>query len=173
MSAKIKRTNDELKASRPTKEEVTKIPRLPISILVENVRSVHNVGSIFRSLYDGFGASKIYLTGYTACPPREDISKTALGADKVVPWEHYKNPIEMTKKILNQGISLILVEQTIKSKSTYLSKFSYYQCFIVGNEVTGLEELASLSENHVEIPEEYKAKLKCFCSNERHWLRIC
>ena len=96
MSAKIKRTNDELKASRPTEEEVTKIPRLPISILVENVRSVHNVGSIFRSA-DGFGANKIYLTGYTACPPREDISKTALGADKVVPWEHYKNPIEAAK----------------------------------------------------------------------------
>ncbi|MAN35925.1 MAG: RNA methyltransferase [Candidatus Marinimicrobia bacterium] len=152
MSAKIKRTNDELKASRPTEEEVTKIPRLPISILVENVRSVHNVGSIFRSA-DGFGANKIYLTGYTACPPREDISKTALGADKVVPWEHYKNPIEAAKKILNQGISLILVEQTIKSKSIYLSKFSYPICFIVGNEVTGVsEELASLSENHVEIP---------------------
>ena len=82
MSAKIKRTNDELKASRPTEEEVTKIPRLPISILVENVRSVHNVGSIFRSA-DGFGASKIYLTGYTACPPREDISKTALGAERL------------------------------------------------------------------------------------------
>ena len=103
MSAKIKRTNDELKASRPTEEEVTKIPRLPISILVENVRSVHNVGSIFRSA-DGFGASKIYLTGYTACPPREDISKTALGADKVVPWEHYKNPIEAEKKPLNQNL---------------------------------------------------------------------
>ena len=62
---RIKRTNDELKADRPTLEEVSFISRLPISILVENVRSVHNVGSIFRSA-DGFGASKIYLTGYTA-----------------------------------------------------------------------------------------------------------
>ena len=69
MSNRIKRTNDELKADRPSLEEVSKIPRLPISILVENVRSVHNVGSIFRSA-DGFGAEKIYLTGYTACPPR-------------------------------------------------------------------------------------------------------
>ena len=74
MSDRIKRTNDELKADRPSIEEVANIPRLPISILVENVRSVHNVGSIFRSA-DGFGASKIYLTGYTACPPRDDFLK--------------------------------------------------------------------------------------------------
>lgn len=152
MNIKIKRTNDELKASRPTIDEIKKIPKLPISILVENVRSVHNVGSIFRSA-DGFGASKIYLTGYTACPPREDISKTALGADKVVPWEHFKNPTDAATKIIEEGVNLVLVEQTVKSKSIYLSKFSYPLCFIVGNEVEGVsDELASLANVHVEIP---------------------
>ena len=85
MSVKIKRTNDELKADRPTLEEVQNIPKLPISILVENVRSVHNVGSIFRSA-DGFGANMIYLTGYTAYPPRQDLAKTALGAENAVPF---------------------------------------------------------------------------------------
>ena len=79
MGKRIKRSNDELKAARPTIEEVEFIPRLPISILVENVRSVHNVGSIFRSA-DGFGAEKVYLSGYTAHPPREDLRKTALGS---------------------------------------------------------------------------------------------
>jgi len=152
MTTKIKRTNDELKASRPTKQEVKQIPRLPISILVENVRSVHNVGSIFRSA-DGFGANKVYLTGYTACPPRHDISKTALGADEVVPWEHYENPIDAAKKIISEGISLILIEQTIKSESIYLSKFSYPLCFIVGNEVDGVsDELSNLANQHIEIP---------------------
>ena len=152
MTTKIKRTNDELKASRPTEREIKQIPRLPISILVENVRSVHNVGSIFRSA-DGFGANKVYLTGYTACPPRDDISKTALGADKVVPWEHYENPIDAANKVINEGISLVLIEQTIKSKSIYLSKFSYPLCFIVGNEVSGVsDELSSLATQHIEIP---------------------
>ena len=136
MNIKIKRTNDELKASRPTEDEIKKIPKLPISILVENVRSVHNVGSIFRTA-DGFGASKVYLTGYTACPPREDISKTALGADKVVPWEHFENPIDAAKQILKDGITLVLVEQTVESKSIYLSKSSYpsgiWIEFICGN----------------------------------------
>ena len=152
MSNRIKRTNDELKADRPSIEEVKKIPRLPISVLVENVRSVHNVGSIFRSA-DGFGADKIYLTGYTACPPREDLSKTALGSEKVVPWEHFKNPMDAAKKILKQGISLVLLEQTVKSKPIYDIAWNFPVCFIVGNEVTGVsEELSDMADIHAEIP---------------------
>ena len=100
---KIKRTNDELKACRPTLEEVSFIPKLPISILVENVRSVHNVGSIFRSA-DGFGAEKIYLTGYTAYPPRDDLHKTALGAEDSVDWEYHEDTLIIARKIKSEGI---------------------------------------------------------------------
>ena len=149
---RIKRCNDELKADRPTINEVEFIPKLPISILVENVRSVHNVGSIFRSA-DGFGAEKIYLTGYTAHPPREDLHKTALGAEDVVPWEYIENPIEAAEKIKNLNIPLILVEQTHESKSIYDIDFQFPICFIVGNEVTGVsEELSNLADSHIEIP---------------------
>ena len=152
MDNRIKRTNDELKADRPTFNEVEGIPRLPISILVENVRSVHNVGSIFRSA-DGFGADKIYLTGYTACPPREDLSKTALGAEKAVPWEHFENPMDAAKNILNQGISLVLLEQTVISKPIYDIDWSFPLCFIVGNEVKGVsEQLSKMATIHAEIP---------------------
>ena len=152
MGTRIKRTNDELKAARPTLNEVRGIPRLPISILVENVRSVHNVGSIFRSA-DGFGAEKIYLTGYTACPPREDLSKTSLGAEKAVPWEHFKNPLDAARDIIKRGISLILLEQTINSKPLYDIKWNFPVCFIVGNEVDGVsEELSKMATVHAEIP---------------------
>ena len=152
MDNRIKRTNDELKADRPTLDEVKGIPRLPISILVENVRSVHNVGSIFRSA-DGFGADKIYLTGYTAYPPREDLSKTALGSEDAVSWEHFENPIDAAKKIIKRGISLVLIEQTIQSKSIYEIDWSFPICFIVGNEVKGVsEELSKLATIHAEIP---------------------
>ena len=148
----LKRTNDELKAVRPTIEEVSFIPRLPISILVENVRSVHNVGSIFRSA-DGFGAEKIYLTGFTAYPPREDLHKTALGAEDSVPWEYHKDTISIAKKIKSEGIKLILVEQTHSSKSIYKSNYSFPVCFIVGNEVDGVsEELAKITDTHIELP---------------------
>ena len=149
---RIKRTNDELKADRPTLEEVSFISRLPISILVENVRSVHNLGSIFRSA-DGFGASKIYLTGYTAYPPREDLHKTALGAEESVDWEYHENTIEIAKKIKSQGINLVLIEQTHNSSNIYASDYNFPLCFIVGNEVDGVsEELANLADTHIELP---------------------
>ena len=152
MNDRIKRTNDELKADRPTLEEVKKIKRLPISILVENVRSVHNVGSIFRSA-DGFGAEKIYLTGYTACPPREDLSKTALGSEKAVPWEHFQDPIDAAKNIISNGIGLVLLEQTKRSKNIYEIDWTFPICFIVGNEVSGVsEELSKIANIHAEIP---------------------
>tara|TARA_B100001540_G_scaffold211661_1_gene186590 strand:+ start:531 stop:1091 length:561 start_codon:yes stop_codon:yes gene_type:complete len=148
----LKKTNDELKAARPTIDEVSFIPRLPISVLVENVRSVHNVGSIFRSA-DGFGAEKIYLTGYTAHPPREDLHKTALGAEDSVPWEYHEDTIDIAKKIKSKGIKLVLVEQTYSSKSIYNSHCNFPLCFIVGNEVNGVsEELAAIADTHIELP---------------------
>ena len=149
---RIKRCNDELKADRPTLQEVEFIPRLPISILVENVRSVHNVGSIFRSA-DGFGAEKIYLTGYTAHPPREDLHKTALGAEDAVPWEYNNNSLDAVKVIKKQGISLALIEHTKQSKSIYEMNWEFPVCFIVGNEVSGVsEELSTIADIHVELP---------------------
>ena len=149
---RIKKCNDELKATRPTKDEISFIPRIPVSILVENVRSVHNVGSIFRSA-DGFGAKKIYLSGYTAYPPRDDLHKTALGAEDVVPWEYYSDPIDAVKHIKKTDITLALVEQTQYSKSIYDIDWQFPICFIVGNEVSGVsEELANLADIHAEIP---------------------
>ena len=139
MNDRIKRTNDELKADRPTIEEVNNIKRLPISILVENVRSVHNVGSIFRSA-DGFGAEKIYLTGYTACPPREDLSKTALGSEKAVPWEHFQHPIDAAKKIISKGISAGKAQNTYRGQVSILPKAAnarnFTQCdsLLIGDE---------------------------------------
>ena len=152
MSKRIKRNNDELKADRPTINEVKFIPRLPISILVENIRSVHNVGSIFRSA-DGFGAEKIYLSGYTAHPPREDLHKTALGAEDAVPWEYFENPLDAAEVIKKQGIPLILIEQTKQSKSMYEIDWEFPLCFIVGNEVNGVsEDLSNMANIHVELP---------------------
>ena len=149
---RIKRCNDELKADRPTISEIEFIPRIPISILVENIRSVHNVGSIFRTA-DGFGAEKIYLTGYTAYPPREDLHKTALGAENAVPWEYYEDPVDAAKAIQKIGVTLVLIEQTKQSKSIYEIDWSFPICFILGNEVTGVsEKLSSMADVHAEIP---------------------
>ena len=148
----IKISNDELKANRPTLEEVKKMKRLPISILVENVRSVHNVGAIFRTA-DGFGAEKVWLTGYTAYPPRDDLAKVALGAEKSVPWEHFENPLEAAEKIISLGIKLVGIEQSVRSINIHEYNWDFPCCFILGNEVSGVsDELLNLAEDHVEIP---------------------
>jgi len=104
---RIKRTNHELKADRPTKDEIKFIDRLPIYIMLENIRSVHNVGSVFRT-GDGFGVSRIFLSGYTPYPPRKDLKKTALGADEVVPWSHYENSEDVIDYLEEQKILPIL-----------------------------------------------------------------
>jgi tRNA G18 (ribose-2'-O)-methylase SpoU len=149
---RIKRCNDELKADRPTIDEIEFIPRIPIFILVENIRSVHNVGSIFRAA-DGFGAEKIYLTGYTAHPPHKDLHKTALGAEDAVPWEYYDNPLIAAEVIKKQGIPLILIEQTKQSQSIYEIDWKFPLCYIVGNEVKGVsEELSRMADIHAELP---------------------
>ena len=148
----IKISNDELKANRPTLDEVLKMKRLPISILVENVRSVHNVGAIFRTA-DGFGAEKVWLSGYTAFPPRDDLAKVALGAEKSVPWEHFENPLEAAEKIKSLGIKLVGIEQSIKSIYIHEYNWDFPCCFILGNEVSGVsDELLNMAEDHIEIP---------------------
>ncbi len=149
---RIKKVNDELKAARPTLEEIRAIPRVPVSILVENVRSVHNVGAIFRSA-DGFCAEKIYLTGYTAYPPRDDLHKTALGSEESVPWEYDQDPVKVARRLKDSGVMLVSLEQTFDSVSIYQMQWQFPVCCIVGNEVTGVsDELIEMSQANVEIP---------------------
>ena len=147
-----KRANDAIKADRPTINELKFIPKVPISFFLENIRSVYNVGSIFRTA-DAMGASKVFLSGYTCCPPRKDLSKTALGADISVDWEHNKNPIKLAEKIKAQNINLVLLEHTESSESIYKVDWSFPLCIVVGNEVKGVsQELIKLCDKHVEIP---------------------
>ena len=148
----IKRANDDIKADRPTIEEVKFIPKIPVSFLLENVRSAYNVGSIFRTA-DGMGAKKIYLSGYTCFPPQKDLSKTALGSENAVDWEQDDNPIKMAQKIIDKNIKLVLLEHTYNSKSIYEYDWDFPICIVLGNEVDGVsEELIKMCNIHVEIP---------------------
>ena len=147
-----KRANDEIKADRPTLDEVRFIPKIPIYFFLENIRSAHNVGSIFRTA-DGMGASKIFLSGYTCKPPQKDLIKTALGAESSVVWEHNEDTILLAKKIKAQKIKLVLLEHTQYSESLYKLDWDFPLCIVLGNEVEGVsEELIKLCDQHVEIP---------------------
>ncbi len=147
-----KRSNDDLKASRPTLEEIKFIPKVPIYFLLENIRSAHNVGSIFRTA-DGIGAKKIFLAGYTCKPDQKVLIKTALGSEKSVDWEHDEDTIRLANSIIDKKINLVLLEHTKSSKNLHNLKWDFPLCIVLGNEVDGVsEELIRLCNNHVEIP---------------------
>lgn len=129
-----------------------------IYVLLHNIRSTHNVGSIFRTS-DALGVTKIYLSGYTPTPtdkfnrPRKDVNKVSLGAEKTIPWEYIEDPKKIIKKLKKEGFVIIGLEQSetsvdykkVKPKSSFL--------FIVGNEVDGIEKkILSLCDIVAEIP---------------------
>lgn len=125
-------------------------------IIAHNIRSRFNVGSIFR-IADSLGVKKIYLTGYSPCPPHEKISKVALGAENFVPWEQKKSPVRLVKtlKKTNPSISIISLENNLKRKIVPLHQFKakFPAALIIGEEVKGVsKKLLDLSDAIVEIP---------------------
>ena len=121
---------------------------------MHNIRSLHNVGSAFRSC-DAFGVKELWLSGYTPVPPRPEITKTAIGAEEHVKWKNIQKPEEAAKYLKENGYTIVGLEQT--EKSTLLNKFSPESdniCLVVGNEVTGIDdELLPHIDTAVEIPQ--------------------
>ena len=136
--------------------EFKEAEKLPFCIVLDNVRSLHNVGSAFRTA-DAFRIEKIFLTGITGTPPHREIQKTALGATESVPWEYVENASSLVSRLKNEGYSIIIVEQT--SESIPLQKFTpeatQKYCLVFGNEVHGVsEEVIQFANTALEIPQE-------------------
>ncbi len=106
-------------------------------LILPNIRSGHNVGAMFRTA-DGCGVNKIYLVGYTPCPPHTQVDKVSLGAEKVVPWEHYKQTTRLLKKLKSEGYKIVGLEKTKNSVSIYTWQPEAPIALIVGNEKTGI-----------------------------------
>jgi 23S rRNA (guanosine2251-2'-O)-methyltransferase len=149
-----KLTHEEVGKKRISLEESKTIKRNPVYVMCDNIRSIFNVGSIFRTS-DAALIQKLYLTGYTPYPPRPEIEKVALGSTGSVPWEYVKNPAEAVEKLKNEGIKIACLEIDENSRKYYeLSKDDFPLCLIVGNELTGVSnELIGLSDFSVEIPQ--------------------
>jgi len=153
-SSKIKLTTNDLEIKHSTQQ--SPIPAGSVIVCLHNIRSLHNVGSAFRSS-DAFGVSKLLLTGYTPHPPRIEISKTALGADEWVPWEHQTDGIDALKYYQLQGWKLVSIEQTFRSlplpqglPDPKLERL----ILIFGNEVLGLDDdVIEISDYVVDIPQ--------------------
>ncbi len=123
-------------------------------VVLENIRSLHNVGSIFRTA-DGAGFKKVFLTGYTGTPPDRRIEKVSLGAENFLEWEKDENPIHCLEKLKKQGFTIFVLEQTSDAKNPLEMDFSAYKkiALVLGNEVEGVSsELLALADHTLEIP---------------------
>ncbi|MCX6278236.1 MAG: RNA methyltransferase [Bacteroidetes bacterium] len=141
--------------NRMTVEEFKSADKIPIVIVLDNIRSQNNIGSIFRTA-DSFRLQSIFLCGITATPPHREIHKTALGATETVDWQYYSDTIDALYHLKSQGFIIAAVEQT--HKSILLPDFSpsaeVKLALIFGNEVNGVDEkVFNLCETILEIPQ--------------------
>jgi len=125
---------------------------LPVAVLLDNVRSMYNVGAFFRAA-DGVGLQKLCLCGITAHPPKNAISKTALGAEKTVVWEHDWDAIKMAERLHSSGFEIVAIETSAESVDLFEWQPKFPLCVAFGNEVEGLRpELLEMAATHVRIP---------------------
>lgn len=148
-----KLTNSEL--GRPTIEEYAEREKLPIVVVLDNVRSAQNVGSFFRTA-DAFGFEQIALAGITSTPPNREIHKTALGAELSVAWSYYPTTLECVQRLRKEGYKIIAIEQI--EGATMLDEFRAASdtkyALVFGNEVEGVDQaIADIVDDAIEIPQ--------------------
>lgn len=124
----------------------------PFYIILDNIRSLENVGSMFRTS-DAMRVSKVFLCGITGRPPRDKISKTALGAEESVPWEHYSHTWRLIERLKKEGVQIICLEQTKNSISYNKFKPKFPVALVVGNEVKGISStILKRADRVIDIP---------------------
>lgn len=134
--------------------EIASLPKHPISVVLNDIRSIYNVGSIFRTS-DAARIEWLYLTGITGTPDHRALHKTALGAQDTVNWSYHKDPVELTENLRKKGYTIAVLEITDSpSKPESLDKSHFPLALILGNEVTGVhEDLVRMSDLALEIPQ--------------------
>nr|WP_314839336.1 RNA methyltransferase [uncultured Flavobacterium sp.] len=145
--------NSELE--RKSIETFKKSTKTPLILVLDDIRSLHNIGSVFRTA-DAFLIEKIYLCGITATPPNKEIHKTALGATDTVAWEHYDSVLEVIAKLNNENVITLAIEQV--EHAAFLQNFEIEKekkyALVFGNEVHGVsQEAVGLCTGCIEIPQ--------------------
>ena len=140
---------------RLNKEEFKEAPKTPLIVILDDIRSLHNIGSVFRTS-DAFLIEKIYLCGITAVPPNKEIHKTALGATDTVAWEYAKDVLEVISKLKEDKVKIFSIEQT--ENAIMLNDFEIQPkekyALIFGNEVKGVaQDAINMSDGVIEIPQ--------------------
>ncbi|MDE7089141.1 MAG: RNA methyltransferase, partial [Prevotella sp.] len=136
-------------------EEFRESEKMPLVVVMDDVRSMHNVGSVFRTA-DAFRLEAVYLCGITGCPPHSEIHKTALGAEDSVSWRYFKTALEVVEELKSRGVVVLSIEQA--EGSTILPRFRVEPgkryAVVLGNEVKGVhQEVIDASDECLEIPQ--------------------
>jgi len=140
---------------RKSLEDYKLANKTPFVIVLDNVRSLNNIGSVFRTA-DAFLIESIYLCGITACPPNKEINKTALGATESVPWKYFEHTIDAVNDLKTNGYQIVSIEQAIGSTNLqeFFTEESEKYAFVFGHEVKGVnQEIVSISDKCIEIPQ--------------------
>ena len=145
--------NSELE--RKSIEDFKKSEKTPLILVLDDIRSLHNIGSVFRTA-DAFLIEKIYLCGITAIPPNKEIHKTALGATETVAWDHAENVLEVIQKLKDEKIKTFAIEQV--ESAVFLQDFKVENnqkyALVFGNEVFGVaQEAVAICDGAIEIPQ--------------------
>lgn len=139
--------------NRKSVDEFRDSRKMPILIVLDNIRSMHNVGSVFRTA-DAFLLQGIYLCGFTPRPPHRDIHKTALGATETVDWKYYDSTTGAVAELKQEGYKVFAVEQVEQSIPLHRFSSDAKIAVVFGNEVTGVEqEVLALCDGSIEIPQ--------------------
>jgi tRNA G18 (ribose-2'-O)-methylase SpoU len=145
--------NSEL--DRLSVDDFKEAEKTPIIIVLDNIRSLNNIGSVFRTS-DAFLVEKIYLCGITATPPHKDIHKTALGSTDTVAWEHVENTVDLVEKLKTENVQICSIEQAENATmlNTFKPKADTKYALVFGNEVKGVaQDVVSASDIVIEIPQ--------------------
>ncbi|SDC35521.1 SpoU rRNA Methylase family protein [Niabella drilacis] len=140
---------------RKSVAEFRESEKMPIIVVLENIRSAYNVGSVFRTS-DAFLVEAIYVTGYSAKPPHKEIKKTALGAEETVSWQHFANAGAAIATLRQDGYTILAVEQVAQSRKLHQLQWDGHTkiAVVFGNEVSGVEQSTiALCDGCLEIPQ--------------------
>ena len=144
-----------IEMNRLSIEEFQKADKLPLIVILDDVRSMYNVGSVFRTC-DAFRVEAVYLCGISCTPPATEIHKTALGAEDAVNWKYFKTALEAVEELKKQGYHVLSVEQVEHSTKlqTFIPQNNKKYAVILGNEVKGVhQEVVDASDGCLEIPQ--------------------
>lgn len=144
-----------IELGRVNAEQYKELPESGLVVVLDNIRSAHNVGSVFRTS-DAFKIDKVYLCGICACPPSPDIHKSGLGAEMSVEWEHFNQTSDAIAELKAKGYTIVSVEQTVNSVKLdgFVREKGKKYALVFGNEVDGVQQsIVDASDFALEIPQ--------------------